>query len=184
MRTCVENKPDIVDVVRDEGIHLIQKGKRLWAKCPLHSEDTPSFSVNPEKQSFYCFGCHEGGDVIHFVMKLRGITFKEALTALGIDGNKGRDTVHRVPTGGDRKRRRLVEEYHGWCRWYRHECLELIGIVDRIERAITDPAYLGLQVIADAFLARFIAQYHVWMLTGGFETEDALSVYREYHGIT
>jgi DNA primase len=170
-----------VDVVRDEGIHLTKKGNRFWGLCVFHSEKTPSFSVNPDKQTFYCFGCHEHGDVIHFLMKLRGITFKDALIVLGMSG---RDNPPLPLPRGDYKRRRMIEEFHEWCRWYRHECLELMEIVDRIERAITDPAYLGLQAIAEVFLVRFIAQYHVWLLTGGFDNEDAFCIYKEFHGIT
>ena len=182
MRTYIENKPDIVDVVRDEGIHLTQKGKHFWAACPFHSEKTPSFAVSPERQIYKCFGCGESGDVIAFVMKSRGITFKEALKVLGISSpqppSKG---GHRNPESD--RRRKLVEEFHEWCGWYRHECLELIGIVDRIERAIDDPAYLSLESISRAFLARFVAQYHVWILTGSFDTEEALEIYREHRGI-
>lgn len=172
----IGNKPDIVEVVRNAGIQLQQRGNRLWGLCPFHAERTPSFSVNPEKQFFYCFGCRAHGDVIHFVMRHEGISFKEALGTLGI----ARDVSSRPLSDEARRRRRLIEEYYDWCRRYRHECLELIGIVDKIEQAITDSAFLSLQVIADAFLARFIAQYHVWILTGSFDTEEALELYRAF----
>src|SRR5262249_45834367 len=55
--------------------------------CPLHDEKTPSFTVNPEKNVWYCHGCHEGGDTISFVMKLHGVDFKDALKLLKIDGD-------------------------------------------------------------------------------------------------
>ena len=76
----MQNKPDICRIIEQEGIEL-KRGKAL---CPFHSEKTPSFVVNKEKQIFHCFGCGEHGDVITFIMKLKGITFKEALVYLGI----------------------------------------------------------------------------------------------------
>lgn len=56
--------------------------KRNWYKCPLHNENTPSFCHYEKNNSFYCYGCHEGGDVIALVMKLHKLTFKEALKYL------------------------------------------------------------------------------------------------------
>lgn len=76
----MENKPDIVHIIEQEGIEL-KRGKAL---CPFHSERTPSFIVNSNKQIFHCFGCGEHGDVISFIMKLKNITFKDALVYLGM----------------------------------------------------------------------------------------------------
>jgi DNA primase len=76
----MENKPDIIRIIEQEGIEL-KRGKAL---CPFHSERTPSFMVNSNKQTFHCFGCGESGDVISFIMKLKGITFKDALVYLGM----------------------------------------------------------------------------------------------------
>ena len=76
----MENKPDIVHIIGQEGIEL-KRGKGL---CPFHQERTPSFMVNRDKQTFNCFGCGESGDVISFVMKLKGISFKDALVYLGM----------------------------------------------------------------------------------------------------
>ena len=72
---------DIVDVV-DQYVDLQRGGKNLKALCPFHSEDTPSFTVNPADQFFYCFGCKEGGNVIQFVMEIDGIGFVEAVERL------------------------------------------------------------------------------------------------------
>ena len=52
--------------------------------CPFHSEKTASFYVNEEKGLFYCYGCHEGGDVIHFIEKIEDVDFKAALAHLGL----------------------------------------------------------------------------------------------------
>lgn len=74
-------KNDIVSVISSY-MELKPKGRRLWGLCPLHGEKTASFSVSPDKQMFYCFGCHAGGTVIQFVMQMERLTFVEAVRAL------------------------------------------------------------------------------------------------------
>jgi DNA primase len=74
-------KVDIADVIADY-VTLINKSGKLWACCPFHGEKTPSFSVSKEKQFYYCFGCHESGNVIGFVMKMDNLTFPEAVEKL------------------------------------------------------------------------------------------------------
>lgn len=74
-------KTDIVSLV-SEYTALSPKGGRFWGRCPLHNEKTPSFSVQPEKQMFYCFGCHAGGGAIAFVMKAEKLNFTEAVSHL------------------------------------------------------------------------------------------------------
>lgn len=74
-------KSDIVSVI-GEYTSLKPKGQRLWGLCPFHGEKTPSFSVTPDKQLYYCFGCHAGGNVIHFVMETERLTFPEAVKLL------------------------------------------------------------------------------------------------------
>lgn len=68
---------DIVDVISDF-VTLKKAGNNYVGLCPFHSEKTPSFSVSPQKQMFYCFGCSAGGNVISFLMKHRSISFPEA----------------------------------------------------------------------------------------------------------
>ena len=80
------HKNDIVSVV-SEYVELKPKGRKLWACCPLHGEKTPSFSVSPDKQLFYCFGCHAGGTVIQFVMDMERLTFYEAVQQLAARAN-------------------------------------------------------------------------------------------------
>jgi hypothetical protein len=59
-----------------------RSGKRMFALCPLHQEKTPSFCIYPEKNTFYCYGCNQGGNVIKFVMLLHGLDFKGAIKYL------------------------------------------------------------------------------------------------------
>lgn len=74
-------KNEIVSVISSY-MELKPKGRKLWGLCPLHGEKTPSFSVSPDKQLFYCFGCHAGGSVIQFVMSMDRLTFPEAVASL------------------------------------------------------------------------------------------------------
>ncbi len=75
------NTSDIVDVV-SEAVILKKSGRNFFGLCPFHSEKTPSFSVNPDKQIFHCFGCSAGGNALSFVMKYHGISFPEAARML------------------------------------------------------------------------------------------------------
>ena len=58
----VRARNDLVQIV-SQYVPLQQKSRRYWGCCPFHSEKMPSFSVDPDKQFYYCFGCHEGGNV-------------------------------------------------------------------------------------------------------------------------
>lgn len=68
---------DIVDVV-SEYVQLKKQGRNYFGLCPFHGENTPSFSVSPDKQIFHCFGCGAGGNVFSFLMDLEGYSFSEA----------------------------------------------------------------------------------------------------------
>ena len=77
----IKNAADIVDII-SEVVHLKKSGKNFLGLCPFHSEKTPSFSVSPEKQIFYCFGCGVGGNIFSFLMKHDGLAFPEAARTL------------------------------------------------------------------------------------------------------
>lgn len=79
----VRNSADIVEVVSGY-VALKKRGRNYWGCCPFHGEKTPSFSVNAEKNMFYCFGCHEGGDVFRFIMKSENCSFMEAVKMLAV----------------------------------------------------------------------------------------------------
>lgn len=72
---------DIVDVVGSY-VQLTRKGGNLFGLCPFHSEKTGSFSVSPDKQIFYCFGCKKGGGVINFIMDIENLPFPDAVRFL------------------------------------------------------------------------------------------------------
>jgi DNA primase len=77
----VRNAGDIVRLVSDY-VPLKPAGSRLKGLCPFHEEKTPSFSVDPTRQLFYCFGCQTGGDIFKFVMLYEKVTFPEAVEFL------------------------------------------------------------------------------------------------------
>lgn len=77
----IRDATDIVDLI-SEYVVLKQRGRNFVGLCPFHSEKTPSFSVNPEKQIFYCFGCGAGGDVFTFLMQHEHMEFPEAVQFL------------------------------------------------------------------------------------------------------
>ena len=74
----VRSENNIVDVIGDY-VKLQKKGSSYFGLCPFHNEKSPSFSVSPHKQMYYCFGCGEGGNVISFLMKYENYTFVEAV---------------------------------------------------------------------------------------------------------
>ena len=77
----VRQKNDIVDVV-SQYVRLTRRGSTYFGLCPFHNEKTPSFSVTPGKQMYYCFGCGAGGNVFNFIMEYENYSFGEALKHL------------------------------------------------------------------------------------------------------
>jgi len=75
------DRVDIVEVI-DRRVKLKKAGKNYTARCPFHEEKTPSFSVNPDKQFYYCFGCGAGGNALGFVMDYENVDFPQAVETL------------------------------------------------------------------------------------------------------
>ncbi len=78
----IKRRLDIVDVV-GQTVDLKRTGKSFKGLCPFHSEKTPSFTVSPERGTYHCFGCGEGGDVFSFLQRRENLDFREALEELG-----------------------------------------------------------------------------------------------------
>lgn len=77
----VRSRNDIVDVISGY-VRLQKKGSTYFGLCPFHNEKTASFSVTPNKQMYYCFGCGAGGNVFTFLMEYENFTFAEAMQSL------------------------------------------------------------------------------------------------------
>jgi DNA primase len=102
----IKNAADIVEMV-SEVVHLKKAGKNFIGLCPFHTEKTPSFTVSPEKQIFYCFGCGAGGNIFSFLMKNDGLAFPEAARSLarryGIDIPRRSLTPEQKKRTGERE---------------------------------------------------------------------------------
>ncbi len=77
----IKDAADIAEII-GEHVALKRVGTNLKGLCPFHSEKTPSFTVNPERKTYHCFGCGEGGDAISFIMNFHRLSFAEALKEL------------------------------------------------------------------------------------------------------
>ena len=115
----VRQKNDIVDVV-SQYVKLTRKGSSYFGLCPFHNEKTPSFSVTPGKQMYYCFGCGAGGNVFNFIMEYENYTFGEALKHLadraGVELPKieySREVREKAQERADRKCRTSGDQQAG-----------------------------------------------------------------------
>jgi DNA primase len=88
---------DIVEVI-DRRVKLRKSGKNYSARCPFHEEKTPSFSVNPDKQFYYCFGCGAGGNALGFLMDYENLDFPRAVESLA--GSAGLEVPREQGRGG------------------------------------------------------------------------------------
>ena len=101
----IKQKVDIVELV-GESVALKKAGRHFKGLCPFHSEKSPSFIVSPERQSYKCFGCGEGGDVISFLQQYDGMSFLESLESLA--NRVGVELVSYQPTAQDSQKKRLL----------------------------------------------------------------------------
>ena len=75
----LKNRADLVRIIQPYAQDLKKKGANWMACCPFHQEKTPSFSVNPSKGFYKCFGCGKGGTAYNFLMEMEGLNFPEAV---------------------------------------------------------------------------------------------------------
>jgi len=119
----VRSRTDIVEVI-SEYVSLQRKGKNYLGLCPFHGEKTPSFTVTPEKQMFYCFGCNVGGNVFSFLMKRENWTFVESVQSLAARYGVSLPEKELSPREREvNRRRRRFEEIHELATNYFHDLL-------------------------------------------------------------
>ncbi len=141
----VVRRNDISDVVGNY-VQLKRKGRLYSGLCPFHSEKSPSFYLYPETQSFYCFGCGEGGDVITFIKKINNIDYLEAVKMLaervGMPAPSEDDKVGRM-------RSRVLAINKDAARYF-HACLN-----SSVEQARVARAYWRRRGLDDKTIVRF-----------------------------
>jgi len=167
----IKSKLPVVDVV-GETVQLKRAGTAYKGLCPFHAEKTPSFIVTPDRETWHCFGCGEGGDIFTFLMRRDGIDFREALTRLA---EKAGVELSERTAKEDRLRRRLREALEAAIAWYREVHLQ----ARQAERA---RAYLAERGLEADTLERFGIGYapNTWdaltrrLIGRGFSNEELI----------
>ena len=110
------DRSDIVDLVSSY-VALTKKGGNYFGLCPFHNEKTGSFSVAPDKQIYYCFGCHHGGGAIQFAMEIENLSFPDAVRFLAKRANMDvpEDNADREES---RRRQRVLALNKDAARWF------------------------------------------------------------------
>jgi len=170
----VIEKPSILGVIQAEGVELKQRGRNFVGRCPFHSEKTPSFVVNPERQRWKCFGCGASGDVVDFVIKFRGLSFGDTLHYLNISGDKQIKTNPQ-----DIKRRELIEKFKEWCCNYTKYLCERLRVCNQIDSLVKTSESLELKGLSEMYLLRDICRYHLFILN---DREDEMK-FKLYRGV-
>jgi len=116
----IKSKLPIVEVI-GESVPLRRAGTAYKGLCPFHNEKTPSFVVSPDRETWHCFGCGEGGDIFTFLMRRDGIDFREALSRLA---EKAGVVLSERTAAEDRRRKRLRDALEAAIAWYREVLLQ------------------------------------------------------------
>ncbi len=118
----INQRVQLVDVIA-ETVQLKKQGNRYLGLCPFHNEKTPSFTVDPERQLFYCFGCQAGGNLFGYVQKRDNLTFVEAVRQLadqaGIPIPEGEG--HEVDEANLRRRQQLLDCCQAAMEFFQHQ---------------------------------------------------------------
>lgn len=116
---------DIVDLITSYGLDLKRSGGAFKTHCPFHNEKSPSFHVNPGRQSFKCFGCGEGGGALGFVMKHENLPFQDALRKLAARVNIEIEQEIEFDPEADKRKRKMarLRELHNKASRFLHEQL-------------------------------------------------------------
>lgn len=113
----IKQKVDILELIGSR-VNLKKAGRHYKGLCPFHSEKSPSFIVSPERQSYKCFGCGEGGDVYTFLQKYEGMSFLEALEQLS--RQVGITLTSYRPTAEDAQRKKMFEIHQLASEYYKY----------------------------------------------------------------
>jgi len=156
-------RSDIVDVVGSY-VQLTRRGSNFFGLCPFHSEKTGSFSVSPDKQIFYCFGCKKGGGVINFIMEEENLSFPDAVRFLAKRANMEVPEEEGDREAG-RRRQRLLDLNRDAARFYyqmlqQPEGLAVRDYLDRRQIRRPTAVSFGLGASLDQWDALITAMTH------------------------
>ena len=130
----VKQQADILKIVGDY-VRLKKAGAQNYTGlCPFHSEKTPSFSVNATRQFYYCFGCHETGDVFSFIQKIENVTFPEAVRTVALKSGiplPKREFSSPEEAAESRIRARLIELHETATAWFEQQLRSPEGALAR-----------------------------------------------------
>ena len=144
----IKSKLPVIEVI-GESVVLKRAGSAYKGLCPFHAEKTASFVVTPDRETWHCFGCGQGGDIFTFLMQRDGLDFREALTRLA--ERAGVELSERTAQE-DRHRRRLREALEAAISWYRE-------VLVQARQAEAARAYLAERELSDETLERFSIGY-------------------------
>ena len=140
----VKQQADILKIIGDY-VRLKKAGAQNYTGlCPFHSEKTPSFSVNATRQFYYCFGCHETGDVFTFIQKIENVTFPEAVKAVAVKCGiplPKREFSSPQEAAESRQRTKLIELHEIATAWFEQQLRSPEGALAReylTGRGLTD----------------------------------------------
>jgi DNA primase len=191
----LRSESNIVEVVSDY-VQLKRQGRNYLGLCPFHNENTPSFTVSPDKQIFRCFGCGKGGNVITFMMEIEGVSFVEAINLLanksGIELPANMTPQNKSSLSDEAQN--ILKSYEWVTKLYHHllkhtkEGKE--GLDYFKERGLTaetiDTFQLGFAPNTDNFTANFLEKkgFHLQMMVkAGLLTHHKEQVYKDrFHG--
>jgi len=150
----VKQQADILKIV-GEYVRLKRAGAQNYTGlCPFHSEKTPSFSVNVGRQFYYCFGCHETGDVFTFIQKIENVTFPEAVKTVAVKCGiplPKREFSSPEEAAESRQRAKLIELHEIATGWFEQQLRSPEGALAR--------EYLTGRGLSDEGIAKFRIGY-------------------------
>ncbi|MBR3392602.1 MAG: DNA primase [Firmicutes bacterium] len=173
----VREANDIVSVISGY-VSLTKKGANHFGLCPFHGEKTPSFSVNEREQFFHCFGCHAGGNVFTFIMKIENLDFVESVKFLA---DRAHITLPEAEISPEEKKRayrrsRMLEAAAETARFYYYHLTRTPGGRNALE-------YLDKRAVTETYRKKFGLGYApvsrgalaAHLKSKGFEEEDLLA---------
>ncbi len=164
----VANKPNIREVLENEGILLKQRGHLFWGLCPFHQEKKASFCIYPDQERFVCWGCGAKGDVIDFIMTKRGLSFVQAIRYLKVDALRINNE--------ELKKRLAKEKFNRW----RRDCYRRAAdkYCRYVALTVNLKSWAEVEARAEIFHKITLLNYVMEILTNGSPMEQIL-LYRE-----